>query len=89
LTTTLEKFVDYGVNVWGIDSCLDRYEIANRSIEMTKSFFGLLGLPATLTEVGIDAELFEIMAQKASEGLFDSFYPLTSEDVYAIFRTSL
>ena len=63
--TTVNKFVQYGVNVWNIDKNLDKYEIANMSIEKTAEFFKELGIPSTLREVGIEEEKFEIMAKKA------------------------
>ena len=63
---TVGKFVDYGVNVWGIDSSLDKFEIANRAIEKTYDFFASIGIPMNLREVGIDEENLEVMAEFAS-----------------------
>lgn len=34
---TVDLFVEYGVNVWGIDKDLDKFDIANLAIDKTKS----------------------------------------------------
>ena len=36
---TVDRFVKYGVNVFGIDASLDKFEIANKAIEETYRFF--------------------------------------------------
>lgn len=89
---TLDRFVKYGVNVWGIDASLDKWEIANRSIDMTQDFFvNGLGIPATLREVGIDESQLEVMAEKASTPALqnDVYVPLFPEDVLAIYKLCL
>ena len=88
---TVDKFKAYGVNVWGIDSSLDRYEIAHQAIEKTKNFlFNDLKLPKNLKEYGIDETHLEIMAQKAAnEGLKHAYKPLEKEDVLAIYKSCL
>ncbi|HWQ43286.1 MAG TPA: iron-containing alcohol dehydrogenase [Desulfosporosinus sp.] len=86
---TVDRFVEYGVNVWGINPSLDKFDIANKAIEKTVDFYRVLEIPATLREVGIDNTHLEIMAEKASKGLKDAFYPLTSKDVLDIFKASL
>ena len=87
---TVDKFVEYGVNVWNIDAGLDKFEIANRAIQNTRDFFNELGIPATLREVGIGEEKLSIMAKKAaSMGLAYAFVPLDENDVLAIYKSSL
>lgn len=86
---TVDRFVEYGVNVWGIDSSLDKFSIANKAIEKTADFFRTLEIPATLGEVGIDDAHLEIMAEKAARVLENAFYPLTGKDILAIFKASL
>lgn len=87
---TVGKFVEYGVNVWGIDPNLDPFEIAKRAIQNTRDFFKEIGIPATLREVGIGEENLEIMAKKsASMDLENAFVPLDAKDVLAIYRASL
>lgn len=85
----LWKYVDYGVNVWGIDSKLPEIEIAERAIEATAEFFRALGLPSSLKEVGIDRTKFDIMAEKAGSGLKKAFVSMDEKDVKAIFEKAL
>ena len=89
---TLDRFVRYGVNVWGIDPMLDKREIAERSILMTRDFFvRTLGIPGTLHEVGIGEEHLQIMAEKASTPALQTsaYVPLFPEDVLAIYKRCL
>ena len=87
---TVDRFVQYGVNVWGIDSSLEKFDIAHKAIEKTRAFFQELNIPSTLREVGIGEEKLEIMAKKAaSMGLEHAYVPLDEKDVLAIYRASL
>ena len=83
------KYVEYGVNVWGIDPALPEMEIANRAIDATAAFFKAMNLPATLREVGIDESKFDVMAARAGAGLQKAFVPMTAEDVKEIYKKSL
>lgn len=86
--TNVDKYVQYGVNVFGIDSTLDNMAIAKESIRRTAEFlFDTLGLQRTFGEVGIKREDFEIMAKKACRyGDIKGFKTLTPEDVVRIFE---
>ncbi len=88
---TVDKFVSYGVNVWGIDKNLDSFEIANKSIEKTEEFFfNTLKLPRTLKEYGIDETHLLDMAKKAErEHLNKAVIPLTANDVLKIYKDCL
>lgn len=86
---TVDKFAQYGVNVWGIDKGLDKYTIANRAIKRTYNFFRKLEMPATLSEVGIGTENLNVMAVKAARGLDNAYVPLSEKDVLNIFKAAL
>ena len=86
---TLWKFKDYGVNVWGIDSSLGDMEIAKLAIEKTSEFFRNLGLPMTLSEVGIGREKLKEMADKLDGKFDESFVVLKPEDVLKIYEAAL
>jgi len=87
---TLFKFVQYGVNVFGIDPNLDPYDIANKAIECTEDFmFNKLGIPRTLSEIGVDDKHFDEMAADAAMGLAHGFVPLTKEDVVELYKKAL
>ena len=87
---TVDRFAQYGVNVWDIDKNLDKFTIAHQAIDKTRAFFKSLNIPSTLSEIGIGAEKLEIMAKKAaSHGLENAFYPLNEKDVLAIYKACL
>lgn len=88
---TINRFVKYGVNVFGIDKNQDKYEIANQAIEVTYKFFESIGIPMNLKAVGIDESRIDEMAYHVAEneGLENAYVSLTEEDIAAIFRASL
>ena len=88
---TVQNFVEYGVNVWGIAPKENPYLTANEAIERTeKFFFEELGLPSTLTQLGIGDENFERMAKKVRKtALEDGFVKLTWQDVVEIYKACL
>ena len=88
---TVDRFVKYGVNVFGIDATLDKFEIANKAIEKTYAFFDDIGIPMHLKDVGIGDERIGEMAHHiaVNEGLDHAWVPLTEEDIANILRESL
>ncbi|QBD86495.1 iron-containing alcohol dehydrogenase [Clostridium tetani] len=85
--STLDNFVEYGVNVWNINDKEDKYNIANKSIEKTREYFVSLGIPSTLKEVGIEEEKLAEMAKAATRrGAVGGFRPLKEEDVLKIYK---
>ena len=86
--TTVSKYVQFGVNVFGIDPELPPMEIAHKAIEALSRFlFDTLGLKRTLPEVGIDRTHFAAMARKAvNGGTLRGFKPLQQADVEAIYE---
>lgn len=86
--STVPKYVQFGVNVFGIDERQEPMVIARQSIEKLSEFlFGTLGLKRTFTEVGIRAEDFPVMARKAcGNGVLPGFKPLAQEDIERIFE---
>lgn len=88
---TVDRFVKYGVNVFGIDKSLDKYEIADKAIEETYKFFESIGIPMHLKEVGIDESRIEEMAHHiaVNEGLENAYVPLTEKDIVEILTASL
>ena len=88
---TVGRFVKYGVNVFGIDPSLDRFEIANRAIDATYRFFESIDIPMHLRKVGIDESRIGEMAHHVAvnEGLENAWAPLLEEDIAKIFTDSL
>lgn len=89
--TNVDKYVQYGINVFGINANMDKMAIAKESIRLTAEFlFDKLGLQRTFTEVGIKREDFELMAKKACRyGDIKGFKTLTVDDVIRIFEMCL
>lgn len=85
----LYNYVEYGVEIWGVDPSLDPHEIAEKAIGATEAYFKEMDLPSTLRELGIDEEYFDEMAEKAGAGLKKAFVPMEKEDVLAIFKAAL
>lgn len=87
---TVGKFAEYGRAVFELDADLPDLETAETAIAMTREFFLSLGLPGTLSELGVTEQYLEEMAQKAAEDRLPSAYvPLSKEDVLAIYHSCL
>ena len=89
---TVGKFVDYAINVWGFPREEDQFALANMGIDATAQFFADCGLPATLSELGIDDAHFEEMAKAAVPYAnldTEAYVPLNEEDVVNIYRACL
>ena len=88
---TVGRFVKYGVNVFGIDASLDRFEIAEKAIQATYDFFESVGIPMHLRDVGIDESRIDEMAHHVAEneGLENAWAPLLEKDIAEIFMDSL
>lgn len=87
--TTVDSFVEYGINVWGINPNVYEFKIARKAIQKTKDFFLSLGIPSSLSEIGIEEEKLEKMASHATAyGTLGTFKPLDKEDVLNIYRAA-
>lgn len=86
--SNVDRYVSFGVNVFGIDSSLEPMTIAREAIKrLSDFFFNTLGLQSTFTEVGIKREDFGLMAKKACRyGDIKGFKTLTEQDVVNIFE---
>ena len=88
---TMKRFAMYARNVWDVEK-EDDYEAALAGIKLTENFFRELGLPKTLSELGIDDSQFATMASEAvrTSGLSTrSYVKLNAEDVEQIYRNCL
>ena len=89
--TRLSRYVQFGVNVFGIDSKLEPMEIAKEAIKrLSDFFFKDLGLQSNFTEIGIKKEDFAMMAAKACrDGNINGFKTLSAADVEKIYEMCL
>ena len=87
----MSKYVQFGVNVFGIDANQPAMDIAHQAIERLKEFlFTTLGLKSSFTELGIGDEHIPTMARKACRGgVLPGFVPLNQNDIEVIFRNCL
>ena len=88
---TIDRFVKYGINVFGIDPALPKQEIAKKAIDATYEFFESINIPMHLREVGIDDSRIDEMAHHiaVNEGLDKAYAPLTEQDIKEILLESL
>ena len=88
---TLDRFVKYAINVFNVDSKLDKYEIAKKGIQATYDFFESIGIPMHLREVGIDDTRIREMAHHivVNDNLDHAYVPLNEDDIVEILTKSL
>ena len=88
---TMDRFVKYGINVFGIAPTLPKQEIAGKAIDATYEFFESINIPMHLREVGIDESRIDEMAHHiaVNEGLDKAYVPLTEQDIKEILLESL
>ena len=85
-----KMFYQFAVNVMGIKADRDEEKTILRGIDKLRAFFTAIGLPATLTELGLGTNVLEEMAGKCvGNGHVGNFKPLFKEDVLEIYRKSL
>ncbi len=86
--STVSKYVQFAVNVFGIDPSLAPMDIAREGIRRLSDFlFGTLSLKSTFSQVGIRHEDFPVMARKACGGsILPGFKPLAQADIERIFE---
>lgn len=86
----LYRFVEMGVNVFGIDPSLPDKEIALTAIEKVEDFFwNKLGLHRRLRDVDIPEdklELFTNQVEKKLGYLAGSYKPMEKTDIYNIYK---
>lgn len=88
---TVDRYYQFGVNVWGIDSNLPKMEVAKKSIELLEKFlYKDLNLTDNLTALNIDNSKFQEMANRiCSNGEVEAFVDISKEDVIKIFNECL
>lgn len=88
---TMDRFVKYGINVFGIDPTLPKQEIAGKAIDATYEFFESINIPMHLRDVGIDESRIDEMAHHiaVNEGLDKAYAPLTEQNIKEILMESL
>lgn len=89
---TAPRFAQMAERVFGVSAELPLMARAEAAIEKTAEFFASLGLPQTLSAMGVTDEHFEAMADHALKIWFPlegALRPLDREGILAILRASL
>ncbi len=88
---TVDRYYQFGVNVWNIDASLTKMEVAEKSIEcLEKLLYKDLELTKNLSDLNIDDKHFEEMANRiCSNGVVEGFRDMNKEDIIKIFRDCL
>ncbi|MBC8536719.1 iron-containing alcohol dehydrogenase [Feifania hominis] len=88
------RYVDFGVNVLGIDRNLPDMEIANKAIDITEDyFFNKLGMPRRLRDLGVEESRLPELAQLTMNRLNDKaisimYKPMHYDDCLEIFKAA-
>ncbi|MCL2093760.1 MAG: iron-containing alcohol dehydrogenase [Treponema sp.] len=85
-----QRFVQFAERVFDIKDSSPETAI-NKGIDALRAFFSSIGLPATLTEIGIGEDSFKGIGEKTKKfdtqkGTVGNFYPLTGSDIEAILK---
>jgi len=88
---TVDRYYQFGVNVWNIDESLPKMEVAEKSIEcLEKLLYKDLELTNNLSDLNIDERHFEEMANRiCSNGIVEGFMDIDKEDIMKIFKDCL
>lgn len=88
---TVDRYYQFGVNVWNIDANLPKMEVAEKSIEcLEKLLYKDLELTNNLSDLNIDDKHFEEMANRiCSNGIVEGFMDMDKEDIVKIFKNCL
>ena len=83
----LPRFVQFATRVWNIDYVAGREdEVALEGIRRHKAFYKSIGMPTSLSALGVTDNRYDLMAEKAMrDGPFGEIKALSKEDVVAIY----
>lgn len=85
---TVDKFYQFGINVFDIDKQESKTDVANQAIKLLEEFlYKVLELPDNLTKLNISDEYFETMAERI--GTLNGFVDLNKNDIINIYKMCL
>lgn len=84
------RFAQFAQRVWNVDTDLNDLEwTALEGISRVEAFYREIGLPVSLSEIGIGEDRFEEMAAKCVEdGSVGQFRELKKDDIMEIYRSA-
>ena len=83
----LPRFIQFATRVWNVEYVAGREdEVAREGIRRHKAFYDSIGMPTSLSALGVHDNRYDIMAEKAMrDGPFGEIKALSKEDVVAIY----
>lgn len=82
-----DKFYSLAVNVFGVAESDDKKAAALEGIDRLRAFYSSIGLPARLSETGVEEDSLQKMAEGAVRfGEIGEFRKLKSKDILAILK---
>jgi hypothetical protein len=82
-----DKFYSLAVNVFGVAESDDKKAAALEGIDRLRAFYNSIGLPARLSETGVEEDSLQKMAEGAVRfGEIGEFRKLKSKDILAILK---
>lgn len=87
-----QRFVQFAVRVFNIENDFHHPEVTIfRGIDALRAFFNSLGMPATLSDIGIEEKNFQAIAEKVKKfdpekGTVGNFYGLTNKDILEVLK---
>jgi len=87
---TLDKFAEYGQNVWNIQE-KDKFKAAEQAIQHTQDYFTkTLNMPKTLTDINVkEGQLEEIADKAVSNREIGRYKKLNKNDILEILKDAL
>ncbi|MCD8567820.1 MAG: iron-containing alcohol dehydrogenase [Geovibrio sp.] len=82
-----DKFYSLAVNVFGVAESDDKKAAALEGIDRLRAFYSSIGLPARLSETGVEEDSLQKMAEGAVRfGEIGEFRKLKSKDILTILK---
>ena len=89
----VDRFAQYAVKVWNLDLDFEHpLETALAGIDATEQYFKSLGMPVSLTELDVETEKLEIMADQCTNGgtrSLDGIVELKKQQIADIFQMAM
>ncbi|MHC1692082.1 MAG: iron-containing alcohol dehydrogenase [Sphaerochaetaceae bacterium] len=86
----VRKFAQGAVRIWGVDMDHDHPErTALKGIEAMQAYFSALGMPRTVSELGVDSSEYRHLAEMSTNGgssPLKSYIPLGVDEITAIYH---
>ena len=87
-----DKVAQFAVNVMGVSHQGEPLDIAHKGIARLKEFFRSIGMPVTISELGIESPDIDLMVRKLHENkgeTFGGYIPLSAADTRRIYELAL